>query len=104
LGLAYFWKCSQNGVELQVWANWMLYAVLVDLTDAVAEALYRPFADLLLEMVSHSLYYFAQAYQRGEATVLVAYLAANAVWLGIIKRKRRRSSLVLLDLIIPNRP
>jgi len=36
LGLAYFWCGAQNAVEMQVWATWLLYAVLIDLTDAVA--------------------------------------------------------------------
>lgn len=89
LGLAYFWTGSENSVCLQLWATWLLYAVLVDLTDAVAEALDRPFAALSLEMVYRSLYYFTQAYHRGEATDVVVYLAANAQWLGIIKRKRK---------------
>ncbi len=39
LGLAYFWVGSANGVQFQLWATWLLYAVLVDLTDAVAEEL-----------------------------------------------------------------
>jgi len=47
LGLAYFWNGSQYGVQLQVWATWILYAILVDLTDAVAEVLGRPFVDYL---------------------------------------------------------
>jgi len=89
LGLAYFWTGSENGVCLQLWATWLLYVVLVDLTDAVAEALNRPFATLSLEMVYRSLYYFTQAHHRGEATQVVAYLAANAKGLGIIKRKRQ---------------
>ncbi|MFO1431920.1 MAG: hypothetical protein U1F76_17570 [Candidatus Competibacteraceae bacterium] len=38
LGLAYFWYGAQNAVKLQLWATWLLYAVLVDLTDAVASA------------------------------------------------------------------
>ena len=58
LGLAYFWVGSQNGVELQLWATWLLYAVLIDLTDAVAEALNQPFAALSLEMVYRNLYFF----------------------------------------------
>jgi len=37
LGLAYFWTGSENGVCGQLWATWLLYAVLVDLTDAVAD-------------------------------------------------------------------
>jgi len=51
LGLAYFWVGSANGVQWQLWATWLLYAVLVDLTDAVAEELTQPFAALSLEMV-----------------------------------------------------
>jgi hypothetical protein len=100
LGLAYFWVGSQNGVELQVWATWLLYAVLVDLTDAIAERLNQPFAAISLEMVYRSLYYFAQAYHRGDADDPVVYLADNATWLGALKRKRkhRPSPLALFDL------
>jgi hypothetical protein len=89
LGLAYFWCGAQNAVELQLWATWLLYAVLVDLTDAVAEALEQPFANVSLEMVYRSLYFFTQAYHRGEATDVVVYLAVNAKLLGILKRPRK---------------
>ncbi len=92
LGLAYLWVGSANGVELQLWATWLLYAVLVDLTDAVADALNQPFAALSLEMVYRSLYFFTGAYQRGEASDPVAYLAAKAERFGIIKRQRSTSS------------
>jgi hypothetical protein len=104
LGLAYFWNGSQYGVQLQVWATWILYAILVDLTDAVAEALDRPFVDLSIEMVYRSLYYFGQAHQRGEATDPVAYLADNVRWLGIIKRPRKRSDAKSLTLTNPSGP
>ncbi len=90
LGLAYFWVGSANGVQLQLWATWLLYAVLVDLTDAVAGELDQPFAALSREMVYRSLYFFTSAYQRGEASDVVRYLAAEAVGLGIVKRKRKR--------------
>ena len=90
LGLAYFWVGSANGVQLQLWATWLLYAVLVDLTDAVAEELDQPFAALSLEMVYRSLYFFTAAYQRGAASDVVQYLAAEAANLGIVKRKRKR--------------
>ena len=90
LGLAYFWVGSANGVQLQLWATWLLYAVLVDLTDAIAEELDQPFAALSLEMAYRSLYFFASAYQRGEAADVVHYLAADARDLGIIKRTRAR--------------
>jgi hypothetical protein len=89
LGLAYFWVGSENGVQLQLWATWLLYAVLVDLTDAVADRLEQPVAALSLEMVYRSLYYFSQAYHRGETTDPIAYLANNAKLLGVVKRKRK---------------
>jgi hypothetical protein len=109
LGLAYFWVSSQNGVELQLWATWLLYAVLVDLTDAVAEQLNKPFAALSMEMVYRSVYYFTQAYNRGETNDPVVYLADNAKWLGIVKRERkhrppRPSPLELLDLTNSSHP
>lgn len=88
LGLAYFWTGSENGVAVQVWATWLLYAVLSDLTDAVAACLNQPLAALSLEMVYRSLYHFTGAFQRGEATDVVAYLAAHATRLGILMRKR----------------
>jgi hypothetical protein len=89
LGLAYFYGGAQNAVEMQIWATWLLYAVLVDLSDAVAEALNQPFAAISMEMVYRSLYHFAQAYHRGEATDAVAFLAADAKLYGIIKRRRK---------------
>ena len=88
LGLAYFWTGSENGVAVQLWATWLLYAVLVDLTDAVAARLAQPLAALSLEMVYRSLYHFTSAFQRGAATDVVDYLAAQAKHLGILKRKR----------------
>lgn len=87
LGLAYFWVGSANGVELQIWATWLLYAVLVDLTDAIAEELGQPFGALSLEMVYRRLYFFTSAYQRGEATDPVAYLAHQAERFGILKHR-----------------
>ncbi|MDP2974644.1 MAG: IS4 family transposase [Anaerolineales bacterium] len=99
LGLAYFWCGAQNAVEMQVWATWLLYAVLVDLTDAVAEALNQPFAAISMEMVYRSLYFFTQAYNRGRAQDVVAYLAANTKLLGIVKRKRKAAHPSPLELI-----
>lgn len=104
LGLAYFWNGSQYGVQIQVWATWILYCVLVDLTDAVAEALNRPFNDLSMEMVYRSLYYFGQAYGRGKTTDPVPFLADNADWLGIVKRRRQGSRAQNLNLTNPRGP
>ncbi len=91
LGLAYFWTGSQNGVALQLWATWLLYAVLIDLTDAVAERLKQPFGALSVEMVYRGVYHFSQAFRRGEAQDPVAFLAEHARLLGIIKRPRKRT-------------
>jgi hypothetical protein len=91
LGLASFWVGSANGVQPQLWATWLLYAVLVDLTDAVAEALNRPLAALAREMVYRSLDVVTRADHRGEAADPVAYLAAQAARVGILKRQRNPS-------------
>ncbi len=91
LGLAYFWTGAHRGIRLQVWATWIFYVILVDLVDDVAQALDRPFVHLSIEMVYRSLYYFGQALLRGEATDPVRYLAENAHWLGLVKRRRKRS-------------
>jgi hypothetical protein len=99
LGLAYFWCGAQNAVEMQVWATWLLYVVLVDLTDAVAEALNQPFAAISIEMVYRSLYFFTQPRARGEAENVVAYLAVHTKLLGIVKRKRKGAHPSPLELI-----
>jgi len=106
LGLAYFWVGSQNGVELQLWATWLLYAVLVDLTDAIAEELNKPFAALSVEMVYRSIYYFTEAYHDGKADDPVVYLAESAKLLGVVKRdrKHRPSPLEFLDLTDSSNP
>jgi hypothetical protein len=96
LGLAYFWTGAQNGVELQLWATWLLYAVLVDLTDAVAEHLKKPFAAISMEMVYRGIYYFVQAFHRGAAQDPVVYLAEHARLLGIVKRQRKKPTTTLL--------
>ena len=98
LGLAYFWTGAENGIQLQLWATWLLYALLVDLTDAVAKALKQPFAAISMEMVYRSLYYFTQAYHRGAASDPVAYLAENTKLFGIRKYKFKRTYLTKLNL------
>jgi len=100
LGLAYFFAGSLNTVQLQVWATWLLYACLVDLTDAVAERLKVAYQDVSMEMTYRGLYHYTQAHHRGETNDPVAYLAANAKDLGILKRKRRPSPAELLHLTV----
>ncbi|MFO0840771.1 MAG: transposase [Gemmataceae bacterium] len=61
LGLAYFYSGAENAVAMQLWTTWLLYTVLVDLTDAGAERRAGPGADLSLAMVDRSLYVLIQA-------------------------------------------
>ena len=63
---------------------------MIDLVDAVAEELDRPFADISIERVFRSLYHAAGPCERGEAASVVAYLAAHAKSLGMIKKKRSK--------------
>jgi len=104
LGLAYFWVGSVNGVTLQLWATWLMYAILVDLTDDVADTLSVPFNQVSLEMVYRSLYFCTTAFHRGEADDPVTYLADNAKLFGLIKRKRKPDALQLLNLTVLEQP
>jgi hypothetical protein len=88
LGLSYLWSGAWNAIAMQVWATWLLYGVLVDLADAVAEELDQPLDALSLEMVDRGLSHFTSAVQRGEATDPVADLAAQPD-LGVVKRRRK---------------
>ena len=104
MGLAYFHTASLNGLQIQLWATWLLYALLVDLTDAVAEALHRPFKEVSLEMVFRGLYHFSQARHKGRASDPVEYFVRKAKDLALIKQKRpkRRLSLIAqMELTIP---
>lgn len=76
LNLAYLWTGSQNGIQLQIWATWLFYAVLVDLGDAVADAMTLPFDRISLEMLFRGLYHFIQAFNKGKASDPVAYFVA----------------------------
>jgi len=76
LNLSYLWTGSQNGIQLQIWATWLFYTVLVDLGDAVADAMNVPFERISLEMLHRAFYHFIQAFNKGKASDLVAYFAA----------------------------
>ena len=91
LGLSYLWTGSINGIKLQIWATWLLYAVLVDLGDAVADELSLPLDRISLEMIYRGLYYFHSASNRGEADDPVIYFANPDIQkcLGIVKRQRK---------------
>jgi len=97
LGLAFFYTGSVNGVQLQLWMTWLLYTMLVDLTDSVAEALHRPFKDISIEMVFRGLYHFSQARHKGLADEVVPYFVRKAKALDIIKQKRPFKHLSLVE-------
>jgi hypothetical protein len=88
LGLSYLWSGAYNGIALQVWCSWLLYAVLVDLADAVAEEKGLPLDAMSLEMTYRGLYHFTGAFRRGEAADPAAWLAAQD-GLGLVKRRRK---------------
>ena len=97
LGLAYLWTGSVNGVQLQIWATWLFYAILVDLGDAVADAMTLPFDRISLEMLFRGLYHFTQARLQGKASDPITYFAdPSNKDLGIVKQKRKQ--LPRLDL------
>jgi hypothetical protein len=91
LDLAYLWVGSQNGVQLQVWATWLYYAVLIDLCDDVAELLQLPLECISVEMVARSLYFYVVAVDQGYQGDAASYLAQQAKELGIVKRVRPQS-------------
>jgi hypothetical protein len=96
LGLAYLWTGAFNGIALQVWATWVLYAVLVDLGDAVAQELQQPLDKISLEMVYRGLYHFTVAHHQGRADDPVVYLARRPD-LGVVKRRRKYREKERLD-------
>lgn len=90
LGLSYLWSGAANGIALQLWASWLLYATVVDLSDAIAEEKGLPLDAMSLEMTFRGLYHFTSAFHRRLATDPVAYLAAPAQdSLNLVKRRRR---------------
>jgi hypothetical protein len=90
LNLSYLWTGSLNGIQLQIWATWLFYALLVDLGDAVADRLGVPFERISLEMLLRGLYHFSRAFSRGLASDPVAYFADPANQdLGVVKRLRK---------------
>ena len=114
LGLSYIWTGSLNGIKLQLWGTWLLscrtqlggnlrvdaplYAVLVDLGDAVADEVSLPFDRISLEMIYRGLYHFYVAHHKGLATDPVKYFAApENKDLGIIKSIRKTFKKLIID-------
>ncbi len=99
LGLSYLWTGSINGIKLQLWATWLLYAVLIDMSDEVADELTLPFDSISIEMVFRGIYHFTQAFNQGNAIDLIAYLTApENLDLGIVKSPRPKRAKPPLNL------
>ncbi len=90
LNLSYLWTGSINGIQLQIWATWLFYALLVDLGDAVADRLGLPFDRISLEMLYRAFYHFSHAVSLGLASDPVSYFSDPTNQdLGIVKRLRK---------------
>jgi hypothetical protein len=89
LDLSYVWVGSQNGIWLQVVATFLMYAILIDLCDDVAEALQVELEQISAEMVYRGVYHYVVAVAQGDYEGDAAsYLARDAKGLGVLKRKR----------------
>ena len=99
LGLSYLWTGSINGIKLQLWATWLFYAVLIDLSDEIADELTLPFDSISVEMIFRGIYHFTQALNQGSVTDIITYLTAPENQdLGIIKSSRPKRAKPPLDL------
>jgi hypothetical protein len=99
LGLSYLWTGSINGIKLQLWATWLFYVILIDLSDEVADELTLPFDSISIEMVFRGIYHFTQALNQGFATNIIAYLTAPKNRdLGIVKSLRPKRAKPPLEL------
>ena len=90
LDLAYLWKASTNGVQLQLYATFLFYLVLLNVCQQVAQSLHEPLERISVEMVFRAFYHYSRALTRGETADLVAYLVNPAKLLGLVKRQRQR--------------
>jgi hypothetical protein len=90
LDLAYLWKASANGVQLQLYATFLFYLVLLNVCQQVAQSLTAPLEQISVEMVFRAFYHYSRALTRGEHRDLVPYLVQHAKLLGLVKRQRKR--------------
>ena len=90
LDLAYLWKASATGVQLQLYATFLFYLVLLNICQQVAQSLNEPLERISVEMVFRAFYHYSRALTRGETPDLVSYLVHHAKLLGLVKRQRKR--------------
>jgi Transposase DDE domain len=104
LGLAYVWVGNSNGMEIQIYATWIFYAVVNDLCADVALAMNQPLERISMEMVFRSLYHFNNFSKRNPGIDVVEFLSENTKILGILKaeRPRHREQDALSELVWGN--
>ena len=90
LDLAYLWKASANGIQLQLYATLLFYLVLLTVCQQVAHSLNEPLERISVEVVFRAFYHYSRALGRGEAIELIPYLVRHAALLGLVKRQRKR--------------
>lgn len=90
LDLAYLWKASANGIQLQLYATLLFYLVLLHVCQQVAQSLNEPLEQISVEMVFRAFYHYSRALTRGETLELVPYLVHQVKLLGLVKRRRQR--------------
>jgi hypothetical protein len=90
LGLAYLWVGDTNGVQIQIYATWIFYAILNELCAQVAIALNQPLERISVEMVFRGLYHYAQALLRGSQQTVVPFLVEHHRLLALVKSVRKR--------------
>src|SRR5215475_24583 len=95
LDLAYLWKASANGVQLQLYATFLFSLVLLNVCQQVAQSLNEPLERISVEMVFRAFYHYSRVLTRGETIELVPYLVQHAPLLGLVKRQRKRHREIL---------
>jgi Transposase DDE domain len=90
LGLSYVWVGDPNGIQIQIVATGIFYAVLNDLCAQVAVALRQPLEKISVEMVFRGLYHYSRARLKDDATELIPFYAQHHKLLGLVKSTRKR--------------
>lgn len=90
LGLAYLWVGDANGVQIQIVATWIFYAVLNDLCAQLSVALQQPLEVISIEMVFRGLSHYAQARRRTPDMALIPFYCEHFKLLGLVKARRKR--------------
>jgi hypothetical protein len=101
VGLSSLWVGGSNGVQLQLYATWIIYAVLNELCAEVSLALSQPLERISVEMVFRSLYFFHQSQQEQPEWHLIPWMVDHQQSMGLVKTIRprhRRAAARSLDI------